>query len=102
MRELTGRVKGQVRPAVVEVALLPVDIEALQSSHVTRSRAQVLQTSAESDERNHESQRNLPAKARVRAVAEVDVSAVWSVELECFGVGNHFGILASRALVTNG
>jgi len=50
MRELTGRVKGQERPAVVEVALLPTNVDALQGSHVTRSRAQVLQTSAESDE----------------------------------------------------
>lgn len=100
-RKLTGRFRGQVRPAVVEVVLLPANFDALQSSHVTRSRTQVLQTSAEPDERNHKSQGNFPAKARVRAVTEVDVSVVWSVELKCFGVGNHIRILASMALVTN-
>ena len=39
-------------------------------------------------------------KACVRTIAEVDISVVRSVKLECLGVGNHFGILASRTLVT--
>lgn len=73
-------------------------MDVLQGSHVTRSRAQVLQTSAEPDKRHHKGVGNLPAKARVRAVTVVDVSTVWPVELECLRVRDHFRVFACGAL----
>ena len=66
----TRRVKHQIRPSVIEKALLRPQLDSLDLAREPRRRPQVFQTSHELDHAANKRERDLSAEAMVDAVAK--------------------------------